>query len=164
MILELWYFEVQYLSNLSNKSNDILLDSAYNLDLSVFSKNISNLCTVYISIEVFYNFLGKLVTGFFSIFHVNIRIIKKNFEDLKKKKKCFLGFRFRIYYYRGVSVCVHNSFNIKTRPDLSINNENVESVTLEIVFEKTCKAIGNIPDRPPNEHFEPFQNFLTTLF
>lgn len=89
---------------------------------------------------------------------------QKEFWRFQKKKKCFLGFRFRIYYYRGVSVCVHNSFNIKTRPDLSINNENVESVTLEIVFEKTCKAIGNIPDRPPNEHFEPFQNFLTTLF
>ena len=114
-----------------------------------------------------------------------------NFENFKKM--CSLGFRFSIirfsetwsddldnftrdlcnYFitYRemsdrkggGVFVYVHNSLNFKTRPDLSIGIEHAESVTLEVLSEKTCKAIENILDRPPDEHFKPFQNFLKTF-
>ena len=59
----------------------------------------------------------------------------------------------------GVSVYVHNSLNFKTRLDLSINTDDVESVSLEIVSEKTRNTIVNVLCRSPNGRFEPFQKF-----
>ena len=42
-----WNFEtLKY--NISNESNDILLDNAYDPDLNFFRKNVKNLDTVYV--------------------------------------------------------------------------------------------------------------------
>ena len=48
-----------------------------------FSKNVGNLDTAYISADHFHSFLEKLVTGFFSILHLNIRSIKKILKILQ---------------------------------------------------------------------------------
>ena len=64
----------------------------------------------------------------------------------------------------GVSAYIHNSLNVKTRPDLSTNCGDIESLTLEIISEKTRNTIVSVLYRPPNGHFEHFENFLTNFF
>ena len=81
-----------------NKSNDILLDNLYDLDLNLFSKNIRNL-DPYISADDFCNFLGKQMPGFLSILYLNIQTIKyisKNFKSFL----CSLDFAFGIMFFR----------------------------------------------------------------
>ena len=63
-----------------------------------------------------------------------------------------------------VSVYIHNSLNVKTRPDLSTSCLDIESLTLEITSEKTRNTIVSVLCRPPNGHFEHFENFLTSFF
>ena len=64
----------------------------------------------------------------------------------------------------GVSVYIHNSLNLKPRPDLSKNCGDIESLTKEIISEKTRNTIVSVLYRPPNGHFEHFENFLTNFF
>ena len=77
--MELSNSEVQHIKEL----NDILLDNAYDPDLDFFSKNVMNLDTVYVLPEDFHDSLEKPVTSYFSILHLNIRCIKKNFGSFK---------------------------------------------------------------------------------
>ena len=63
-----------------------------------------------------------------------------------------------------MSVYIHNSLNVKTRPDLSTSCGDIESLTLEIISEKTRNTIVSVLYRPPNGHFEHFENFLTNFF
>ena len=44
----------------------------------------------------------------------------------------------------GVSVYTHNSLNFKTSLDLSSNCGDVESITLEIISEKTHNTIVSV--------------------
>ena len=53
---------------------------------------------------------------------------------------------------------------IKERPDLSINNKDIESVMLEILSDKPCSVFFNVLYRPPIGQFEQFENFLTIFF
>ena len=69
---------------ISNESNDILLDNAYDPDLIFFSKNGKHVDTVYVLPEDFHDSLEKTVTSYFSILHLNIPSIKNNFESFKK--------------------------------------------------------------------------------
>ena len=66
-----WNFETLK-DNISNKSNDILLDKSYDPDLNFFSKNVKNLGTVYVLPEDFHDSLEKPVKSYFSILHLNI--------------------------------------------------------------------------------------------
>ena len=152
--------------NKSNESNDILLDNAYDTDLNFFSKNVKNLDMVYVLPEDFRDLLEKPGTGYFSILHLNMRSIKRNFESFKTYLSA-LGFTFSIICFSetwcdgldnfiydlpnytsshqkrsdrkigGVSVYVHNSLNFKTIPELSTNFRDIESLALEIISEKT---------------------------
>ena len=70
--------------NISNESNDILLDNAYDPDLIFFSKNGKHVDTVYVLPEYFHDSLEKTETSYFSILHLNIPSIKNNFESFKK--------------------------------------------------------------------------------
>ena len=187
-----WNFETLK-CNISNESNDILLNNAYDPDLNFFSKNIKNLDTVYVLPEDFHDSLEKPITSYFSILHLNIRSIKKNFESFKTFLSS-LDFTFSILCFSetwcddldnftydlpnytsnhqkrsdckggGVSAYIHNSLNVKTRPDLSTNCGDIESLTLEIISEKTRNTIVSVLYRPPNGHFEHFENFLTNFF
>ena len=44
----------------------------------------------------------------------------------------------------GVSSCVNKSLNFKLRPDLSINNQDVESLSIEILFCKEQNTLINV--------------------
>ena len=92
-----WNFEtLKY--NITNESHDILLNNAYDPDLNFFSKNIKNLDTVYVLPEDFHDSLEKPITSYFSILHLNIRSIKKNFESFKTFLSS-LDFTFSIIYF-----------------------------------------------------------------
>ena len=73
-----WNFETLKYTIL-NESNDILLYSTYDPDLHSFSKSVKNLDKEYVLPE---DFLGKPVTGYFLIVHLNILSIKKTFQSL----------------------------------------------------------------------------------
>ena len=63
------------------------------------------------------------------------------------------------------SVCLHHNFlNFKTRPALSINCVDIESLTLEIISEKTRNTIVSVLYRRPYSRSEYFENFLTNFF
>ena len=81
--------------NVSNESNDILLDNVCDPDFNFFSKNVKNLDTVYVLPEDFHDSLEKPVTSYFSILHLNIRSIKKKFGSFKTFLS-FLDYMFSI--------------------------------------------------------------------
>ena len=95
-----WNFETLK-CNISNESNDILLNNAYDPDLNFFSKNVKNLDTVYVLPEDFHGSLEKPVTSYFSILHLNIRSIKKHFENFKTFLSS-LDFTFSILFFRNM--------------------------------------------------------------
>ena len=84
--------------NISNESNYGLLDNAYDSDLNFFSKNVKNLDTVYVSPEDFQVPLQKLVTGYFSILHLNT----ENFFQSFKTFLSSLDFTFSIMFFRDM--------------------------------------------------------------
>ena len=43
-------------------------------------------------------------------------------------------------------------------------NKDIESLTLEILFDKTRNVLVNVLYRPPAGQYEQFENFLTTFF
>ena len=59
----------------------------------------------------------------------------------------------------GVSIYIHNSLNFRIRPDLSISNNDIESVSAEIVSDKFRNTVVNVLWRPPNGKIEPFETF-----
>ena len=64
----------------------------------------------------------------------------------------------------GVSIYVHKTFDFKVRSDLSINNKDIESISVEISSNKKRNTLVNILYRPPNGETEPFEIFLNNVF
>ena len=64
----------------------------------------------------------------------------------------------------GVSIYIHNSLKFKERSDLAINNKDKESLTLEILSDKTRNFLVSVLYRPPAGKYEQFENYLTTFF
>ena len=58
----------------------------------------------------------------------------------------------------------YNSILYKERKDLSINDENIESISLEIINKKRKNPIVTNVYRPPNGKIKPFKNFFKNLF
>ena len=64
----------------------------------------------------------------------------------------------------GVSIYIQNSLKFKERSDLSINNKDIESLTLEILSDKTRNVLVKVLYRPPIGRYEQYENFLATFF
>ena len=64
----------------------------------------------------------------------------------------------------GVSVYIHSSLKFKERADLSIISKNIETLTLEILSDKTHNILVNVLYRHSVGQYEQFENFLTTFF
>ena len=133
------------------------------------------------------------MTDWFSILHLNIRSIKKNFENFKLFLS-FLDFSFSVICFSetwfddldnsvydlpnyiskhqvrsdrrggGVSIYIHSSIKFKERPDLSIISKDIETLTLEILSDKTRNILVNVLCRFPVGQYKQFENFLTTFF
>ena len=50
------------------------------------------------------------------------------------------------------------------KPDLSINNNDIEPVTIEILSNRKRNTLINALYRPPNGQIEPFEKFLNNTF
>ena len=55
-----------------------------------------------------------------------------------------------------VSIYVQETFDFKVRSDLSINNKDIEPISLEISSNKKRNTLVNILYRHPNGEIEPF--------
>ena len=66
----------------------------------------------------------------------------------------------------GVSIYIQNSLEFKERYDLSINNKDIESLTLQILSDMTRKsrALVIFSCRLPARQYEQFEKFLTIFF
>ena len=64
----------------------------------------------------------------------------------------------------GVSIYIHKSLDLTVKPNLSINNNDIESLTTEILSNKKRNTLINALYRPPNGQIEPFENFLNNIF
>ena len=64
----------------------------------------------------------------------------------------------------GVSIFIKDSINFKPRPDLSINNVNVESISIELLCNKNQNTLTNVLYRPPNGLADAFEKFLNCIF
>ena len=67
--------------NMSDNT-DFLLDDSGDPDVNFFNKKFQSLDTPYLMPAEFYNFLDSSLDQF-SVLHLNIRSIKKNFENFK---------------------------------------------------------------------------------
>ena len=117
------------------------------------------------------------MTDWFSILHLNIQSIKKSFEKFKLFLSsldcsfsviCFSetwfddldhsAYDFPNYISKhqvrsdrrggGVSICIHSSIKFKERPDFSIISKDIETLTLEILSDKTRNILVNVLYRP----------------
>ena len=139
----------------------------------------------------FHNFLDDSLDHF-SVLHLNIRSIKKNFENFKlflisinftfsviclserwwddlatiEKSLYELPNYNSIHQARGdcngsgISIYIHKSLDFTVKLDLSINNNDIESLTIEILSNKKGNTLINALFRPPNDQIEPFENFF----
>ena len=69
--------------DIADNSDDILLDNSCDPDVNFFSLKTQNLDMPYILPEEFQKFVGSSSHDSFSILHLNIRSIKKNFDNFK---------------------------------------------------------------------------------
>ena len=63
----------------------------------------------------------------------------------------------------GVSIYIKDSINFKPQPDLSINNTDVESISIELLCIKNRNTLV-VLYRPPKGLTEPFEKFLNCIF
>ena len=148
-------------------NTDILLDDSCDPDVNFFNKKFQSLDTPYLMPGEFHNFLDNS-SDQFSVLHLNIRSIKKNFENFKLFLNS-INFTFSViclsetwwddlatiekslYELRnynsthqargdrkgdGASIYIHKSFDFIVKPDLSINNNGIESLAIEILSNK----------------------------
>ena len=145
--------------------------------------------TPYISNEELKNLNVNSSADMPSILHLNIRSIKKNFENFKiflnqvltsvhvfrrhgltSKSLCELPNYKNIHQIRnygkggGVFIYIKHSINCKPRPDLSINNTDVESISVELLWNKNRNTSNNVLYRSPKGLAEPFAMFLNCTF
>ena len=149
--------------NISDNS-DILLDDSCDPDVNFFNKKFQSLDTPYLMPGEFHNFLDNS-SDQFSVLYLNIRSIKKNFENFKLFLNS-INFTFSVICLSetwwddlatiekslyelpnynsthqargdrkgsGVSIYIHKSLDFTVKPDLSINNNDIESFTIDIL-------------------------------
>ena len=65
----------------------------------------------------------------------------------------------------GICIFTKENLNVRLRNDINIiaNNENIQSLFIEIVSEKTKNIVIGTIYRPPNSHFNDFENNLKTI-
>ena len=64
----------------------------------------------------------------------------------------------------GVSIYVHKTFDFKVRSDLSVNNKDIETISVEISSNKKRNTLVNMLYRPPNGEIKHFDIFLNNVF
>ena len=143
----------------------------------------------YQTLTSFNNTLNARQTSNFSIMHANIRSLPQNIWRLKnvissldkpihaialsetwlnktteENYKDFGNYRgyFKSRTSRGggVGIFVHKSYDVKERKDLTFHNGNCETLTVEIIMEKTKNILITTIYKAPNVNIEEFNHDL----
>ena len=64
----------------------------------------------------------------------------------------------------GLCVFIHNSLTFKLRSDFETNNNNIESLVIEIINKKSKNVVINARYRQPAGHFKENKTFLENFF
>ena len=173
--------------------DDILLNDSCDPDVNFFNLKTQNLDTPYVLPEEFKQFHNDPSHDSLSILHLNIRSIKKNFENFRLFLST-LDFSFSVLCFSetwlddvssnslyelpnyiskhqirddrkggGVSLYIHKSLSFKVIPDLCISSPDIEALTIEMSSNNQGNSLINVSYRPPSGKFEPFELFLNTL-
>ena len=140
-----------------DNSDDILLSNLCDPDINFFNFKTQNLDLPYIFPEEFQKFIDSSSHDSFSILHLNIKSIKKTFDNFKLFSST-LGFSFSVICFSetwlhelgnilyelpnytsihqvrhdrnggGVSIYIPNSLSFKVLSNLCINSVDIESV------------------------------------
>ncbi|XP_065650727.1 beclin-1-like protein A [Hydra vulgaris] len=130
---------------------------------------------------------------FFSILNINVRSLKKNFENFKllldelkhdfkiiclTETWCKCGetnAEFELINYKsvhqprnfgiggGVSIFIHNSINYSLRNDLCVNEIDCESLCIELKNKNTKNIIVNATYRPPSGNLKKYKTHLKSF-
>ena len=173
-------------------SDDILLDNSCDPDVNFFSLKTQNLDRPYILPEEFQKFADTSSHDSFSILYLNIRSIKKNFDNFKLffsnlafslSVICFSetwldqvgNSLYELHNYiskhqvrddrKGgrVSIYIHNSLSFKVLSKLCINSVDIESLSIELSLDNKRSTFVNVLYIQPNGKIEPFETFLVKL-
>ena len=160
-----------------------------------FYNDISSVEISYLSPSEANNKLKSFTSETFSILHLNIRSMNKNFEafrefyeslDINFSIICFSetwandsnfdkNSLFQIEGYNpihqirknrkggGIAIFVRNSLLYKIRDDLSINCDDIESLSIEIVNDHTKNIIINVVYRPPDADLSISETFFRKI-
>ena len=174
-------------------SQNVLLNDEIDPDINLFQEKTFPESTYYNLNEAKNKLLNENRKSL-SIFHLNIRSLKKNFEDFKYFLN-ELNFEFKIiclsetwcqsdeltnslynipnYVARhqirkhskggGVSIYIHKSLMFKMRPEISINNEHIESLCVEILNEKKRNSFINVVYRRPSGDYRKLHKYLKEI-
>ena len=63
----------------------------------------------------------------------------------------------------GIAVFLHESLTFNIRHDLSVNNDDIEALCVEIINKKLENILINTRYRQPAEHFNEFEAYLNTV-
>ena len=158
-------------------------------DVNFHQNNVSNVEANYFLMTEVKSSLARFHPNAFSVLHLNIRSMKKEFlknlsasfsaiclsetwcesqDESQNSNYILSGYNF-FYQYRqyrrGGVLClfVKESFCCKTRQDLSINCDVIESLYLEITNEKSKNIILNLTYRPLNGAVKEFEKHLNKI-
>ena len=168
--------------------NDSLNDTSQDPDVNFFHDNVSLLDPDYISPDNFSGIFKDFTENSFSVLHLNIRSLNKNFESFAELYK-LLSFKFSIICFSetwsndenlsknslllnenkkyrrggGVAIFVHESLCYTKRNNLYINCEAIESLSIEIRNNDGKNIIFNIVYRPPDGDLEVCENYFQSI-
>lgn len=178
------------MTNNISSNEYITLNNLTDPDINFFSS--INFETQIFKISEAKTYLQQRVSNSFSLLNINIRSFNKNFENFKLMlQNLRFSFKiicvtetwcknqnssmFDLPGYRsvhqeragqtsggGVSLFVHNSIDFKIRNDLSINNVDCESISIEILNKHSKNIIASVIYRQPAGNFDNFKQYFKT--
>ena len=168
--------------------NDSLNDTSQDPDVNFFHDNVSLLDPDYISPDNFSGIFKDFAENSFSVLHLNIRSLNKNFESFAELYK-LLSFKFSIICFSetwsndenlsknslllnenkkyrrggGVAIFVHESLCYTKQNNLCINCEAIESLSIKISNNDFKNINFNIVYRPPDGDLEVCENYFRSI-
>ena len=182
--------------NMSDATEDILLDNSCDSDSNYFNTEIKSFDTPHVIPEEFHSQFKNHMSDGLSFFQNNIKSVNKNFENFKLFLSS-LAFTFSVICFSetwldettisnkslyelpnytsihqvrkqkrggGVSLYIHQSIEFKIRNDLSIKSDDVESFSVDFLFENGKNTIFYVLYRQAEGQIELFEKILKEKF
>ena len=177
-------------------SSRILLNDNFDPETNLLgSEDYDNVDTKYVTPQEAHDDLQIMKSENFSILHLNIRSLNKNFEDFElflsslkhkfnviclsetwAKDYVVRNTEFHLPNYNvihqqrtsnkqggGVCIFIHNSLSYKLLNEFCVSTENNESLSIEILNNKSKNKIINLTYRPPDGNTKPFHDYLKSF-